>query len=91
MPGLHEVSFKNDALHPNAAAVLSVCAARKIPAVTLKYAADVTEVEILDFLRTSKELVIVNLRRLLSDTFFETIVEVRHQTRNPDIVGTEVE
>lgn len=82
MPGLHDVSYKNDEAHPDAAAVLDVCAARKIPAVTLRYAADVTDEQILDFLfdnnspSIARQFGICRLRRSLSENFFEMAVEV---------------
>ncbi|KAH7705681.1 hypothetical protein AAVH_27105 [Aphelenchoides avenae] len=80
-PGLHEALFGNDVNHPNAAAVLSVCAARRVPNATLKFAADVTDAEILEFLfnnnsaNTPREFSIAYLRRSLSNSFFESIVE----------------
>lgn len=82
VPGISDVHFKNDEAHPNAAAVLSVCAARKIPIVTMNFAADVTDAMILDFLfnnnspRISRQFSIVGLRRSLPKNFFEMIVEV---------------
>ncbi|KAH7715673.1 hypothetical protein AAVH_16916 [Aphelenchoides avenae] len=83
--GLRSVSFKNDAAQPNSASVLSVCAARKLPSVSLKFAADVTEAEILDFLfnnnssRISRQFHIPSLRRSLSEKFFEAAVERCHR------------
>ncbi|KAH7712681.1 hypothetical protein AAVH_19986 [Aphelenchoides avenae] len=81
MPELRDISFRNDPEHPNANAFLRACASRKIPAVTLNYAEDVTETEILDFLSSnnrsgiSREFLIVNLHRSLSATFFAAVVE----------------
>lgn len=83
IPGLREVCFKNDAAHPNAAAVLSVCAARRVPNATVKFAADVTEAGILDFVfdnnsaDITREFGITYLYRSVSGSFFESIVEVR--------------
>ncbi|KAH7706119.1 hypothetical protein AAVH_26657 [Aphelenchoides avenae] len=80
--GLRYVWFENDAENPDAAAVLSVCAARKIHAIELRYVADVTDMEILDFLfnndsaDTVKSLVVERLQRSLADDFFETVIEV---------------
>ncbi|KAH7702553.1 hypothetical protein AAVH_30287 [Aphelenchoides avenae] len=81
VPGLLDVHFDNGEVHPNAAAVLSVCAARKTPTVTLNFAADVTDTMILDFLLNnnsrgiSRKCSIVRLGRSLSKNFFEMIVE----------------